>query len=415
MRRRARWGRIVGLCLGVLVMALGLGGFVLYRSAKAALSAVAAHNPPPFQHTITVLLLGEGLVENGATDIVNPVNVPDQTDTMMLVALNLRTGQAGVVSIPRDSRIDLPQAGGIAKINDANFVGGPALAQAVVEKTLGVPVDFYAEITMAHFAQVINAIGGLDVYVPYAMNYGTATGPYSYLNIHLQPGTHHLNGYQVLEFVRFRNEALGDIGRIQQQQYVLRLILQKLMTPAELSQWPRVIGLIRQDVRTDLSRQDLFALALLARKVHLSQVRYATLPGSPWTQGGISYWVLDQRLLPVVEHDTLIGGLTPEDLHRLRAEVASGTESLAPATSVVDWLQSQGVTVGPALWANQHHATRTIIANYTGDQYLADRLEQALGGPGSVTVENIPYHDVPGVDLVITVGSALHLNPSARL
>lgn len=416
MRRRLRIGRLILLVLAVLVLGAAAVGYGFYRQGQDTLLAVAAHNPPPFQHTVTFLLLGEGLIENGNQDNVNPVNEPDQTDTMMLLAVNPTTGQAGLVSIPRDTEVNLPQAGGLAKINDANFVGGPTLAVKTVEQTLNVPVDFYAETTMANFAQIIDTIGGLDVYVPYPMNYGTATGPYSYLNIHLTQGMHHLNGYQVLQFVRFRNEALGDIGRIQQQQYIVRLILQKLLTPSELPHLPRVLSLLRQDLNhTNLSDTELAALAVLARKIHLSDIRYATLPGDPQTIRGISYWQLDTALLPLIEHDVLLDQSGPQDYAGLHVEVASGTSSLQPAQTVMNWLKAQGFSVSGPYWANQHNLNASVITNYTGDKYLGARLAAALGGSKAATVNNIPYHDVPGVDLVITVGNALHLDPKATL
>jgi LCP family protein required for cell wall assembly len=415
--RRIRWGRLIGSVLGLGVVAGAAYGYHYYLATRNALvtTPVVRANPGPFQGRVTILLLGEGLVQAGNQDIKNP-NAPDQTDSMMLVSLDPKTGDAGVVSIPRDTLVDLPQAGGRAKINDANFVGGPKLAVKVVEQTLGVPVDYYLETTIWNFPKIVDALGGLTVDVPYPMHYGSATGPGAYLNINLNPGVQHLDGQQVLEFVRFRQEALGDIGRIQQQQYIVRLILKKLLTPQEITKLPEVVGMLRQDITaTNLSTQQMLALGLWGSHVNVSAVRFATLPGAPATIGGVDYWVLDQNLIRPLLDDVLLGRFSRSDRAQIHVVVRSGTMTLAGAEQVAAWLRRQGFSVGPVVWANQHdHQTSTVV-DYTGDQYFAHRLAAALGGQGTTSVQEVPYHDVSGVDLVITTGTDLHLNPHATV
>jgi LCP family protein required for cell wall assembly len=416
MRRRVRWGRLIALVVGLLIVAGAAYGYHFYKSAGAALASgiPAEKNRGPFKGRITILLLGEGLVQSGNTDITNP-NVPDQTDSMMLISVDPTTDQASVLSIPRDTLINLPQAGGLAKINDANFVGGPTLAAKVVEQTLHAPVDYYVETTIYNFAKIINLIGGLTVDVPFAMHYGDATGKFAYLNINLKPGVQHLNGYQVLQFVRFRNESLGDIGRIQQQQYIIRLILQKVLSPAEITKLPTVVSLLRQDItHTNLTDTQMVELAALATHIHLSQIRYATLPGMPETINGISYWSLDQALVPVLRDDILLDRLTPSDRAAIHIEVATGTNSLAPAAALASWLRDQGFSVSAPLWSGKQ-LTTTEITNYTGDKYLAAQLAEAVGGTNAASISNIPYHDVPGVDVVVVVGSDFHLNKHVTL
>jgi len=104
-------------------------------------------------------------------DVTNPY-VRDRTDTMMLVSINPRTDTASVLSIPRDSRVNIPRVG-LTKINEANYFGGPTLAVKLVDETLHVPVDSYAETTMWNFMKIINSLGGLTVDVRQAMNPST--------------------------------------------------------------------------------------------------------------------------------------------------------------------------------------------------------------------------------------------------
>ncbi len=410
------WPVVVG---GVLALMLAGGLYVRHLvSFQGAFShKVEAKNPPAFRHRITILLLGNALAIINNHDVTNPY-VRDRTDTMMLVSINPETDSASVLSIPRDSRVYIPKVG-LTKINEANYFGGPKLAVKLVEQTLHVPVDYYMETTMFNFEKIINSIGGLTVDVTQAMNYGGTGSP---LDIHLKPGVQHLNGRQVLEYVRFRAEPLGDISRIQQQQYIVKLILKKLLSPRYLTHIPSVVSMLRQDiVYTNLSTTQMLALGLLGTHVHLNQVKYGTLPGHPITAMDpymhqmLDYWVLDQSLIPLMVREYVLNEpLTPALRQTVHVIVESGTTSLAPADQVAAWLRSQGFTVTGVLWGNSHAQTQNTILDFTGDAYLANRLAAALGPPGSTVVTESPYHDYPGLDIKITVGTDLHLNPRAK-
>lgn len=415
-QRKVRWPRLIAIFV-IAVFIVGVGAaYHFYRSAGQSL-ADQAKNSGAFHGRINILLLGEGLIQDGSHDVLNNPNLPDQSDVMMLISIDTKTDQASLLSVPRDSEIDLPQAGGLNKINDANFVGGPTLAVKVVSKTVGVPINFYAETTIVNFAQIINDIGGLTVDVPYAMNYGNSnTAAAKFLDIHLKAGVQHLDGQQVVEFVRFREEALGDIGRIQQEQYIVKLILKKVLQPSEISHLPQVISLLRKDItKTNLTTEQLIQLGLLGSHVKLNQIRYATLPGLPQTINGIDYWKLDTNLIPVLRNDILLDRLPISERKHINIIVRSGTNSLTPADTLAQWLKSEGFSVNEVIWANQHDHVSNTVEDYTGDKYLAGRLANALGPSKDTTIEEIPYHDVPGVDMVITVGSDFHLNPKAKI
>ncbi|MBX5466201.1 MAG: LCP family protein [Firmicutes bacterium] len=414
--RRWGWVRWAAAALGALVVSgAGVGYWYLHSAAVA--ETVKVHtNPGPFHNAVTILLLGNALSIINNQDVTNPY-VRDRTDTMMLVSYNLKTHQAGVLSIPRDTLVYIPQAHGETKINEANYFGGPKLAVQLVEQTLHVPVDYYMETTMWNFAKIIDTIGGLTVDVTQPMNYG---GTGNFLDIHLKPGVQHLDGQQVLEYVRFRAEPLGDIGRIQQQQYIVKLILQKMLRPSEIPQLPTVIRMLRKDiVYTNLTTAQMIDLGLMARNLNLKTVRYATIPGhpvqrvDPYMHQTLDYWVADQRLIPLLVDEVLLDRpLTAADRQTVHIVVRSGTQSLQPAQAVADWLRSQGFTVSAVVWANHHHHTASTVLDFTGDKYLAHRIAQALG-PDTTVVES-PYHDVPGVDMTITVGQDLKLNSQAH-
>jgi LCP family protein required for cell wall assembly len=410
---RRRWPWVLAGLLALLAgAAVYVGHLLSYQGAFA--TRVNRVNPPAFRHRITILLLGNALSIIDNRDVTNPY-VRDRTDTMILVSINPVTDQAGVLSIPRDSRVDIPHVGW-TKINEANYFGGPKLAVKMVEETLHVPIDYYAETTMWNFMKIINSIGGLTVDVTQPMHYGGTGNP---LDINLNPGVQHLDGQQVLEYVRFRQEPLGDIGRIQQQQYIIKLILKKVLTPRYITHLPQVISMLRQDiVYTNLSDTQMLALGLMATHIKLSQIRFGTLPGhpiqamDPYMHQVLDYWVLDKNLIPLMVREYVLEEpLTPAIRHHIHIIVLSGTDSLAPANTVAAWLRRQGYDVTAVLWASQHNLGPSHILDFTGDKYLVGRIAQALG---PTTVTESPYHDYPGLDMEITVGRELHLNPRAE-
>jgi LCP family protein required for cell wall assembly len=414
--RRIRWGRLVAALAASTVVIGGAAGYYLYR--QVSLNSVAAvslkNNPPAFRHRITILLLGNALSIINGKDQTNPY-VRDRTDTMMLVSVDPKTHQASVLSIPRDSLVDIPHVG-LTKINEANYFGGPKLAVKLVSQTLHVPIDYYMETTMWNFVKIINTIGGLTVDVTQPMNYGGYGNP---LDIHLKPGVQKLNGYQVLAYVRFRHEPLGDISRIQQQQYIIKLILKKVLTPGEITKLPEVIRMLHHDiVYTNLSLNQEIALGLLATHINQAQIRYATLPGhpvqrvDPYMHQRLDYWVLDQHLMHLmVDEIVLERPLTAQDRRSVHIVVKAGTTSLAPAQQLAQWLRQRGFTVSAVIWANHHNHVQNQILDFTGDKYLAQRMASAIG---QTAISESPYHDYPGLDMEITVGQDFHLNPQAR-
>lgn len=416
-RRRVRWGRLIAI---VLVLAVVIGGYEVYQSvqpANAFRAAVVKKNPPAFRHRVTILLLGNALSIINGKDQTNPY-VRDRTDTMMLVSFDPKTYQMSVLSIPRDTLVPIPHVG-MTKINEANYFGGPKLAVKLVEETLHVPVDYYMETTMWNFMKIINAIGGLTVDVTQPMHYG---GTGNVLDINLNPGVQHLNGQQVLEYVRFRHEKLGDISRIQQQQYIIRLIMKKVLTPKYITKLPEVAGLLAKDiVYSNLSHTQMVSLALLATHIKLSQVRFATIPGSP-TSGidpymhvRLDYWVANNRLMQLMVQEIVLDEpLSASVRKNIFIIVRSGTDSLTPADQVAAWLRGQGYTVTGIEWANHHNHVQNSILDFTGDRYLVARIAAGLGPKSSTTTVESPYHDYHHLDMIITVGSDLRLNPKAK-
>jgi LCP family protein required for cell wall assembly len=404
--RRRRWPWLVVLA-ALIGLAAVVGRYVSNPAALLATPQAVQHNRgiPGFQHRVTLLFLGSSL-ETAAHHDLTGRTVRNRADTLMVFSLDLQTHRVGVLSIPRDTRVDLPGVGP-TKIAECTFFGGASLCAHVIEATFHVPVDYYAYLSMFALPRIINAVGGLTLDIPRNEVYEPQGDP---LGIDLPQGVHHLNGQQVLEFVRYRNTAQGDIARIAQQQEVIRALVQKLLRPGEIPHWPAIAALALHSVTsTNLTVPQLLAWGALLRNLNPSTVAFATLPGhasvhrDPVLHEPLDYWTYDPRLASWVVASVLgrgSAGLPP----RLSAVVDSGTASLAPAQAVAARLRALGVRVRAVGWANHHNHRRSVLVNTTGDGAWGTTLIRELHlGP---TVQDVTaYHTTPW-DLRIVVGSA---------
>lgn len=212
-----------------------------------------------------------------------------RTDTMMLVRVDAGKKRVSVVSIPRDSKVYISGNRGVDKINAAHALGGPDLAVQTVQDAFGIPIDNFMVINFHGVRELVDTLGGIDVYIEKPMHYTDHTAK---LFIDFQPGNQHLNGKQAEEFLRFRHDELGDIGRIRRQQQFVMGVTRRLKDPTVVFRIPELVKVANQYIETDLSPNDMLTLAFFGKDVQMNSIRTATLPGRP---GGIrvSYWVVD--------------------------------------------------------------------------------------------------------------------------
>ena len=289
--------------------------FILTATVSAALGATLALVTPlsPF-----IAPLNQGLGSKGELwrqgfqyKLARPVNilvmgidrVPDapknspqvfagRSDTMLLLRLDPTDKSVRMLSIPRDTQVEIPGVG-VEKINDANVEGGPALAARVVSRTLNdVPIDRYVRVTTEAFRELVDLVGGVEVFVPYPMKYVDVT---QNLNIDLEQGWQTLNGDQAEQFARFRKDQYGDIGRVQRQQSLLKALRQRLVSPTVLPRLPEAIRVMQQYVDTNLSLEEMLALVGFGLKLETDDFKMVLLPGrfSAPNEYVASYWIMD--------------------------------------------------------------------------------------------------------------------------
>jgi len=261
-------------CL-VVVAALTLPGL---RNGLQHSIATRSADSAFHSHRLNLLLLGYQADEGNS-------------DTVILVHLDIDRRTATLVSIPRDSWVVIPHHGH-EKINAAIGFGGPAMAARVVSGLTGVHVDATVAIQPDGAKQLVDAMGGMNVNVERDMDYDDN---YGNLHIHLKKGEQYLTGGQVLGYVRYRHDAESDWGRVRRQQTVLKALMDQMSQPQNWAKLPKLIALARTDMKTNLSDAQLAALLEIYRGVPDDNVRTFTLPGHATFVGDAAVVLVDER------------------------------------------------------------------------------------------------------------------------
>ena len=213
-----------------------------------------------------------------------------RSDTLMLAVIDEEDGRAALLSIPRDTRIEVGSYG-YDKINHAYAYGGHELTLASVSTLVGVPVTHYIMIDTSAFERIVDAVGGVDITVEKRMYYEDPWDDNGGLVIDLRPGEQHMDGAQAIQYVRYR-DGEGDIGRIGRQQQFMRALFAQLLSPQVLPRLAAVVDEVQNAVDTDLSTRQLLTLAARLKDMD-GGISMQLVAGTPAYLGDVSYWIPD--------------------------------------------------------------------------------------------------------------------------
>lgn len=303
------------------------------------------------------------------------------SDTMLLLRLDPNDKNMRVLSIPRDSQVVIPGMG-LAKISLANTLGGPALAARVVSRTLNnVPIDRYVRITASAFRELVDLVGGVEVFVPQRMSYRDAT---QQMEIDLDPGWQTLNGDQAQQFARFRDSEVGDIARVQRQQALLKALRDRFTSPAVLPRLPKLTRIMQNYVDTNLSLEEILALVNFCVELDQENFQMVLLPGnlSPLSADPSSYW-----LNPAGQDRVMgeyFGVLTSvqqktRSLNTLRIAIQNASGQAKLSQRVAKYLKDQGFDNVYVVsdWPDLQRQTEIIVQQ--GNLQAAADLKKVLG------------------------------------
>lgn len=210
------------------------------------------------------------------------ITVPDQAsgngDSIMVVTYDVPNQKLGMLSIPRDTLVNQPNA----KINSC-LVPGVDNLERVVSDLVGFPIDFYVLLDLDAFVEIVDAVGGVEFDVPMRMDYDDPTQD---LHIHFQPGLQHLSGQQALEVCRFRHNSdgtgypLGDVQRAETAQKMMLTVAKKVMSLNGIVNLGEFVDIVSRNIETDLSVANITWFAAKAMGLNLNTgIGTGTLPG----------------------------------------------------------------------------------------------------------------------------------------
>lgn len=404
---------------------LGLTGVAMISATAGAMFAVSLSSKPLLQSELSAeeaAVFGKGGSISRSTlrlpELTRPVNIlvlgtkvltsdldhpPEEdlgyhalvnsfdglTDTMLLVRFDPEAKKLNVLSIPRDTRTYV-EGQGLTKLNAANYHGGPALtAKATSELLGGVGIDRYLRVNVQGVEKLIDALGGVTLYVPKDMKYKDDS---QHLYIDLKEGRQHLNGAQAMQFLRFRYDKYGDVGRVQRQQMFMRALIEQALNPVTLARLPKILSVIQSHLDTNLSVEELVALVGFGAQTERKDVQMLMVPGNFNGTGHqeVSYWLPSQRRIQRMMTQYFDQGFNDRpdtNPAYVRIVIQDSTGDPEAVQALVNKLRDVGyrnVRVDEA-WKESLRVTRLVAQQ--GDDNSADGIRDALGF-GEVRVES---------------------------
>ncbi|MBD2043074.1 LCP family protein [Microcoleus sp. FACHB-672] len=354
---------------------------------------------PQLTRSVNILILGTKVLTSDLED-----NQPQQqgyhalvnsldglTDSNLLVRFSPENHKLAVLSIPRDTRTFV-EGVGLTKINEANYYGGPALSAKTISDLLGgIGIDRYIRVNVQAVEKLVDALGGVTVYVPKDMKYQDDS---QHLYINLKAGKQKLNGNQALQFMRFRYDDLGDIGRIQRQQILMRALMEQTLSPATVVRLPKILSVIQEYIDTNLTIEELVALVGFASQTQRANVQMLMVPGefSDAKDFQASYWLpsyegIDALVTQHFDMNQDSAGFQAIEPSRIRVAIQDSTEQDTAVDALIGNLREAGyrnVYVAKP-WTEPLKVTRIVAQS--GDMESAKSLRDSLGF-GEVRVES---------------------------
>jgi LCP family protein required for cell wall assembly len=280
-RRRARAKRIAIVVAGVLAALLVFGAAGVFAYAKhieqtmqgtvvqkQAISAVLTPAKP--MEPYNVLLLG---VDR------RPGEKAYRTDTMIVAHIDPQQKKVWMLSLPRDTKVAIP-GHGERKINDAHFFGGPELTVKTVQNFTGLKINHYMEVNFAAFQKAVDALGGVWVNVPRAINDKKADRSPNHRAAKIDAGYQKLDGEHALTFVRSRDYIDADWSRMKNQQLFFKALADTMAKTSSVAKIPSVISAVSPQIVTDMSLVDMIRTAQSLKDAGGSNVYTATATGT---------------------------------------------------------------------------------------------------------------------------------------
>ena len=270
----------------LLISAIGIYSYSLYKSVTKTVDTM--HEPisreksekrvTPItlekEEPFSILMLG---VDERDGDI-------GRSDTMVVLTVNPNLSSIKMLSIPRDTRTKIIGKGIQDKINHAYAFGGVEMSMDTVENLLDIPLDYYLQVNMEGFLEIVDAVGGVTVQNDFSFKYGGYEFPV---------GKIELDGKKALAFSRMRYEdPRGDFGRQQRQREIIRAVIRKGARLSSLRNYDEILTALGSNVKTNLTFSEMYDIQSKYKNAG-KLIEEIELKGSGGKIDGIYYYQVD--------------------------------------------------------------------------------------------------------------------------
>jgi len=281
----------------------------------------------------------KNIEHNEATGSINllVVGIDDlegihRADTVGFSTIDIDNKIVRFMSIPRDTRVQI-SGHGWEKINHAYAYGDEKLLEKTLVNYLGMPINYHAVINFDNFPEIVDLLGGVYINVEKRLYYNDKAGN---LHINIDRGMQHMDGKTALGYVRYRNDALGDIGRVKRQQKFIKALVDRMKSPDMISKLPKLTKEFLNLVNTNLSAGQAIQLASYLKDIPPQNMNFFTLPGKSAYISDVSYWIGD-----LTKASTLLSSIPGEEKY-ISAENESevSEESSITETDIIAKVQN---------------------------------------------------------------------------
>ncbi len=408
-RRAIFWRRFAVIAAVVVVFALvgtALGGYLYVRSIDSALTK-------KFQQVGgSKLLKSLGQKPIAATQpfwmvLMGVDTRPNETiarsDTLLLAYVDPPRKRVTLVSIPRDTKVQIPGYSHDMKINSAAQLGGPKLVIDTLADLTGIRASHFVMVDFNGFKDLVDAIGGVYINVPTRV-FDPKAANHDYTAEIVLPGYKKLDGKHALTFVRSRNFPEGDFQRIRNQQAFIKALAKQTLQIQNVFRLNAIVDAVVKNVTTDMNLGELANLADQFRGTGNTAIQAITIPATPKYIGGVAYVITDkaavQELFARVEAGESVeatksaaatasatGAIPVAAAHNTTLIVRNGTSTAGVAKTAAAKLATKGFKIKEVGNAQRKVYTQTLIiykTDPTKAQLVADdlgygRLVQSLG------------------------------------
>jgi polyisoprenyl-teichoic acid--peptidoglycan teichoic acid transferase len=280
--------KIILIILSIFAVVLIVGGIFAYKvysdvkkTANAIYEPIQTDNlrgttvdinkKQPF----SVLLLGVDTGEYGRTG-------DGRSDSLIVLTVNPQTQSTKMLSIPRDTRTEIIGKGIQDKINHSYAFGGIPMTVNTVQNFLNVPIDYYVQVDMHSFKEIVDAVGGVEV---------NNNLDFVQDGTHFKKGVIHLNGDEALKYARMRKEdPQGDYGRQARQRQIIEAVIKKGASMSTLTNYQGVLSAVQNNIKTNMSLDEMMKIQK-DYKAAANNIQDMQLEGEGTKIDGIYYFI----------------------------------------------------------------------------------------------------------------------------